>query len=101
LGLSLKVHQQQADKLLAERLAEHVLLTGMLNRRGFNPQAASLWSNGARKQRPLAPIMLDLDHFKELNDQSGHDLGELALPTVATLLEGTCRNGDLMARWGR
>jgi diguanylate cyclase (GGDEF)-like protein len=100
LGLSLKVRQQQAEKLLAERLAERDPLTGLLNRRGFNQQAGSLWSSGARKQRPLALIMLDLDHFKELNDQYGHDFGDLVLCTVATLLEGTCRTRDLTARWG-
>jgi two-component system, sensor histidine kinase LadS len=100
LGLSLKVRKQQAEKLLAERLAECDPLTSLLNRRGFNQQAASLWSTCTRNQRPLALIMLDLDHFKELNDQYGHDVGDLALQAVAKLLQSTCRSGDLAARWG-
>ena len=100
LGLSLKVRQQQVDKLRAERLAECDPLTGLLNRRGFNQQAASLWNTCRGNQRPLTLIMLDLDHFKELNDQHGHDFGDLALQAVAKLLEGTCRSADLTVRWG-
>ncbi|MFZ3186148.1 MAG: diguanylate cyclase [Pseudomonas sp.] len=100
LGLSLKVRQQQTEKLHAERLAEHDPLTGLLNRRGFNQQAATLWSSGLRNQRPLSLIMLDLDHFKRLNDQYGHDLGDQALEAVAKLLERSCRTGDLTTRWG-
>ena len=100
LALSLKVRQQQAEKLLAERLAECDPLTGLLNRRGFNQQAAPLWSTSLRNQRPLSLIMLDLDHFKGLNDQYGHDFGDQALQAVASLLAGSCRAGDLSARWG-
>lgn len=100
LGLSLKVRQQQHEKMLAERLAECDPLTGLLNRRGFNQQAAPLWSTSLRNQRPLSLIMLDLDHFKGLNDQYGHDFGDQALQAVASLLAGSCRAGDLSARWG-
>lgn len=100
LALSLKVRQQQAEKLLAERLAECDPLTALLNRRGFNQQAAPLWSTSLRNQRPLSLIMLDLDHFKGLNDQYGHDFGDQALQAVASLLAGSCRAGDLSARWG-
>lgn len=100
LALSLKVRQQQTEKLQAERLAECDPLTGLLNRRGFNQQASALWSTSLRKQRPLSLIMLDLDHFKKINDQLGHDFGDLALERVAKLLQATCRTGDLSARWG-
>jgi diguanylate cyclase (GGDEF)-like protein len=100
LGLSLKVRQQQTEKLHAERLAQHDPLTGLLNRRGFNQQASTLWSTCLRNQRPLALIMLDLDHFKRLNDQYGHDFGDQALEAVAKLLERSCRTGDLTTRWG-
>lgn len=100
LGLSLKVRQQQREKMLAERLAEHDPLTSLLNRRGFNQQAAALWSTSLRNQRPLTLVMLDLDHFKALNDQFGHDFGDQALQRVAQLLQATCRAGDLTTRWG-
>lgn len=100
LGLSLKVRQQQREKMLAENLAEHDPLTTLLNRRGFNQQAAALWSTSLRNQRPLSLVMLDLDHFKALNDQFGHDFGDQALQRVAQLLQATCRAGDLSTRWG-
>ncbi|HWR79426.1 MAG TPA: GGDEF domain-containing protein, partial [Pseudomonas sp.] len=45
-------------------------------------------------------IMLDLDHFKDINDRFGHDAGDLALEQTARLLERTCRSGDVLARWG-
>lgn len=100
LGLSLKVRQQQREKMLAENLAERDPLTGLLNRRGFNQQASALWSNCARNQRPLTLAMLDLDHFKGLNDQYGHDFGDLALQAVGKILQQSCRGGDLATRWG-
>ncbi len=100
LGLSLKVRQQQREKMLAERLAEHDPLTSLLNRRGFSQQAAALWSTSLRNQRPLTLVMLDLDHFKALNDQFGHDFGDQALQRVAQVLQATCRAGDLTTRWG-
>jgi len=100
LGLSLKVRQQQREKMLAENLAERDPLTGLLNRRGFNQQASPLWSNSARNQRPLTLAMLDLDHFKVLNDQYGHDFGDLALQAVSKILQQSCRGGDLATRWG-
>jgi diguanylate cyclase (GGDEF)-like protein len=100
LGLSLKVRQQQREKVLAENLAEHDPLTSLLNRRGFNQQAATLWSTSLRNQRPLTLVMLDLDHFKALNDQFGHDFGDQVLQRVAQLLQVTCRAGDLSTRWG-
>ena len=100
LGLSLKVRQQQIEKIQAERLAEHDLLTGLLNRRGFNQQAATLWSTCTRNQRPLSLIMLDLDHFKLINDQHGHLIGDQVLQASAQLLSNACRAGDILGRWG-
>ena len=100
LGLSLKVRQQQIEKIQAERLAEHDPLTGLLNRRGFNQQAATLWSSCTRNQRPLSLIMLDLDHFKLINDQHGHLIGDQVLQVSAQLLSHACRAGDILGRWG-
>ncbi|MBX9915574.1 MAG: sensor domain-containing diguanylate cyclase [Pseudomonadaceae bacterium] len=100
LGLSLKVRQQQIEKIQAERLAEHDPLTGLLNRRGFNQQAEILWSTCPRNQRPLTLIMLDLDHFKLINDQHGHLIGDQVLQASAQLLSHACRAGDILARWG-
>lgn len=100
LGLSHKVRQQQKKKLQAERMAERDPLTGLHNRRGFNEQTIATWSTAVRKNRPLSLIMLDLDHFKSINDLYGHAIGDHALELTARLLEKTCRAGDVVARWG-
>lgn len=100
LALSYRVRHQQSGQQLAERMAQSDPLTGLHNRRGFNEQAAPIWSTALRNKRPLSLIMLDLDHFKDINDRFGHDAGDLALMETARLLERTCRAGDVLARWG-
>lgn len=100
LGLSFKVRQQQKSRLQAEHMAERDPLTSLHNRRGFNAQAAAIWSTAARNHRPLSLIMLDLDHFKTINDLHGHATGDQALVQVANLLAQSCRGGDVLARWG-
>lgn len=100
LGLSFKVRQQQKGRMKAERMAERDPLTGLHNRRGFNEQALAIWSTAVRKQRPLSLIMLDLDHFKNINDLHGHAAGDHVLELTARLLEENCRAGDVIARWG-
>ena len=100
LALSYKIRHQQSGKQLAEQMAQSDPLTGLHNRRGFTEQAAAIWSTAVRNRRPLSLIMLDLDHFKDINDRFGHDAGDLALVQTARLLERTCRSGDVLARWG-
>ena len=75
-------------------------LTGLLNRRGFASQGDGLLSHAWRHRLPLTALMLDLDHFKSINDTHGHDTGDRALQLFARLLNDTCRSGDLIARLG-
>ena len=75
-------------------------LTGLLNRRGFTTQGDNLLSHAWRHRLPLTALMLDLDHFKQINDTHGHDMGDRALKLFARLLNDTCRSGDLIARLG-
>lgn len=75
-------------------------LTSLLNRRGFDTQGESLLSHASRYQLPVTAIMLDLDHFKQINDTYGHEVGDRALQLFARLLNDTCRSGDLVARLG-
>lgn len=75
-------------------------LTGLLNRRGFTSQGDSLLSHARRHRLPLTALMLDLDHFKQINDTHGHEAGDRALQLFARLLTETCRSGDLIARLG-
>jgi len=75
-------------------------LTGLFNRRGWTDRAESMFANAQRYQQPLTMIMLDLDHFKRINDTHGHEVGDQALKLFARLLRETRRTGDLVGRLG-
>jgi diguanylate cyclase len=75
-------------------------LTGVLNRRGWNEHAIGVFSNSVRHQQPLALISLDLDHFKRINDERGHEAGDAALRLFGSLLRSHQRAGDVIARIG-
>ncbi len=92
-------HYQQAS-LSAEQLARLDPLTNLHNRRAFVASVAPIWSTAVRGNRPISLLMIDMDHFKQINDQHGHDAGDHALVRVARLLTEQCRAGDIVARWG-
>lgn len=75
-------------------------LTGVHNRRGFTAQGSGLLAHAARHQLPMTALMVDLDHFKQINDTHGHEAGDRALQLFARLLGDTCRSGDLVGRLG-
>jgi diguanylate cyclase (GGDEF)-like protein len=75
-------------------------LTGLLNRRGFDERAAAELDLDSRGSRPFALVILDIDHFKLVNDQWGHDVGDRVLRHVANLLREQAREGDILARFG-
>jgi diguanylate cyclase (GGDEF)-like protein len=89
--------KNQAD---LERLATHDALTELLNRRGLHGALEVECSRYDRYQQATAMMVLDLDHFKKLNDQLGHLAGDHALVEVAAILKGRFRNGDHVARHG-
>lgn len=70
-------------------------LTGLYNRRGFHEQSARV--GAAEDQYAIA---IDIDHFKTINDRFGHDAGDLVLVRIADLLKQTCRDGDIISRFG-
>ena len=86
------------DRLRA--MANTDSLTGLPNRRGFMERAEALFANAQRYRQPLAVLMLDLDHFKRINDSYGHDRGDDALRLFAQMLRETRRTGDLAGRLG-
>lgn len=92
--------QQRKAFLLADRLAHRDPLTDLYNRRAFIELARPIWSTAQRNQRPLTMIMLDIDYFKRINDQFGHEMGDQVLIQTANLLARVCRAGDLLCRWG-
>jgi len=75
-------------------------LTGVLNRRGWEEHAAGVFSNSVRHRQALALISLDLDHFKRINDERGHEAGDAALRLFGHLLRSHQRTGDVIARTG-
>ncbi len=91
--------RDEADSKL-RLLANTDGLTGLLNRRGFHDRAEGLFANAQRYRTPLTVVMLDLDHFKKVNDTHGHEAGDEALRLFARLLRETRRTGDLVGRLG-
>lgn len=84
-----------------ERLSMTDGLTGLANRRRFDERVALEFALHRRTGRPLSVLMLDLDHFKQVNDQLGHAMGDEYLRRVASELKGYCRRPtDLLARYG-
>ncbi len=83
-----------------EALAMYDSLTGMLNRRAVEEYAESEFNMAVRKGRALSVILLDIDHFKSVNDRFGHKFGDLTLQQVAKILTEDLRNYDRIGRWG-
>jgi diguanylate cyclase (GGDEF)-like protein len=82
------------------RIAETDPLTGLLNRRAFDPRLAALMHRAADGGAGLAVVMFDIDYFKQFNDEHGHLAGDQALRRMALVLRKESRNGDLVARLG-
>lgn len=75
-------------------------LTHLLNRRAFFEEAESALRNARRYQRPISLLILDIDHFKQVNDRFGHPTGDRMLETVAGVLAREVRSTDIVARIG-
>jgi diguanylate cyclase (GGDEF)-like protein len=94
--------RNRVDGLVA-RLTETArtdALTGLLNRRGFDESFDAELERARRSGQPLGVVLLDLDHFKAVNDSFGHDMGDDALERVGALVRGTKRRIDTAARFG-
>ena len=75
-------------------------LTGLLNHREFFRRLSGEVARADRGGRPLSLLMIDLDHLKRVNDTFGHLQGDAVLAEVARLIEGSVREGDVVARYG-
>jgi len=76
-------------------------LTGLFNRRGFDSRLRLEWSRARREQTPISVMVIDIDNFKKYNDVYGHLQGDIALQSVAKIIEQTLkRPADFCARWG-
>jgi two-component system cell cycle response regulator len=75
-------------------------LTGLLNRRAFLESTGREIARARRYNDKMSVVLLDVDHFKHINDRRGHAAGDVVLGAVGRLLGGTVRTCDVVARWG-
>jgi diguanylate cyclase (GGDEF)-like protein len=91
------------NERLVAKLAEEAredALTGLLNRRGFDERASVEVALASRNSTPLAIVSLDIDNFKLINDEWGHEAGDRVLARLGDVFRAESRAGDLVARMG-
>jgi two-component system cell cycle response regulator len=84
----------------ARRMATTDALTGLLNRRAFVEAVERERARSDRHVFPMSLLLLDVDHFKRINDAHGHGCGDAVLQGVARVLESVARRSDFVGRWG-
>ena len=92
--------RNDTQRLQLEQLATFDPLTGIRNRRAMDDELQGAVASASRTQLPYALVMLDLDHFKRINDTHGHSVGDKVLVQVAQLLERNLRQVDSLFRFG-
>lgn len=100
VGVSREITARHKMEVELRRLATTDPLTESLNRRSLMLQAKEEVARARRYRRPLSLLMLDLDHFKSINDQYGHDIGDEALKETARRCSEMLRHSDLFGRYG-
>ena len=99
-GMLIDISRRKELEAELERLATTDELTGLFNRRYGIDAVKNEIARAQRSGRPLALILLDIDHFKGVNDRFGHDVGDKVLADLARLLRERLRRTDTAARWG-
>jgi diguanylate cyclase (GGDEF)-like protein len=95
--------ETQVERLRAAEMeadAQRDPLTGLGNRRYLDKQMPGILSVAARTSSPLSVALIDLDHFKSINDRFGHQVGDQVLARIADLLRANTRGSDLLVRLG-
>lgn len=93
-------YTQRQLRLKLRALADHDPLTGLLNRRGMEKRLHELTGFLRRHEIAVTLALLDIDHFKRVNDEFGHDVGDAALSEIGRELKRLFRESDYIARWG-
>ncbi|MFT3755431.1 MAG: diguanylate cyclase [Pseudoxanthomonas sp.] len=108
-GVALRESRQQLNEQLEQitalqaqlrELADRDPLTGLFNRRRFNQDLQDALDNQRRQGGGLALVMIDIDHFKRINDEHGHPAGDRVLKLLADVLTSSVRSSDLICRYG-
>ena len=104
LGLLLRSNAERVRlAALSRKLAEAAstdALTGLANRRSLQGRLTQASAFASRYEEPLSVLMIDLDHFKQINDSYGHEAGDVVLVAVADAMRQVFRDSDIYGRWG-
>lgn len=104
--VALQQERDRLEEIVQERTAQlHQLaitdpLTITFNRRHLAILGEQIFRHARRYQHPLAALMLDIDHFKKINDRYGHAVGDLVLKKLAEYLQTNLRASDVLGRYG-
>ena len=90
----------EIEKSEYERSSKEDPLTGCLNRAGFSSVLLREQENLSKNGSPVSFVILDIDHFKSINDSYGHNVGDEVLVNLTKLIQGKIRNTDALVRWG-
>ncbi len=100
VGMMKDITQRREEEALTRWEAEHDPLTGLLNRRGFERRLGEAFAEYQKTSTPSALLLFDLDHFKPINDEGGHALGDEMLRRIAQVVAWEVRRSDHVARQG-
>lgn len=100
IGLTDHMHQMRRDRDHASRLATYDVLTGALTRSAITERLDALVESAQRGRRPLSVVFFDIDHFKKINDEYGHRVGDQTLRIVSLRTRNRLRTYDLFGRYG-
>lgn len=100
IGVMLDITERKRMEAELRRLATTDVLTGAFNRRHFMELAGAELDRAKRHKRPLVALMLDIDHFKRVNDTFGHPVGDLAIKALSDTCAEIVRHEDILGRLG-
>ncbi len=99
-GIARDISERRAQTRALEHQALHDSLTGLPNRTLLRDRLGQTIAMAGREKETFAIMLIDLDHFKEINDTLGHEKGDLVLKEINPRLRSTLRAADTVARWG-
>ena len=100
IGLGDRMLQYKRERDASDLLARRDPLTEVYNRRALDERLHAAAHEAGHRSQPLALLFADLDHFKRINDEHGHDIGDACLREVARRLRSVLRFGDVLGRYG-
>lgn len=100
LWLLLRVVSLQRRSRQLAQLATTDALTGSLNRAGLEEVLQQAMAGWREHHRPVSFVLIDIDHFKDVNDTHGHQAGDRVLAGLADLVRAQVRSQDMLGRWG-